>query len=222
MTRRWPRYTTAYQSIAHLTLGELWSIPIMLRLALIENLRRVAVSMTRHRTDRDLALAWAQRIDAPSDKHENALLVLADMVREDPPLSTAFVAQFTQALQGHGATNDIREGVAGAATGRTRHDHIEEVVRAESQIQAADHASMANSIASLRLVQRPPSGTSSSKATAPPRPSCARIPQTCIAGWTSEPVTTTGTQWRPRRGDSHIDEEVVARTAVTMAAHDMP
>jgi len=31
------RYTAAYQSVTHLTLGELWSIAIMVRLALIEN-----------------------------------------------------------------------------------------------------------------------------------------------------------------------------------------
>ena len=34
------RFTAAYQSIAPLKMGELWAIPIMLRLALIENLRR--------------------------------------------------------------------------------------------------------------------------------------------------------------------------------------
>ncbi|HAT09571.1 MAG TPA: hypothetical protein DCS97_03025, partial [Planctomycetes bacterium] len=37
------RFTVSYQSVAALTLGELWAIPIMLRLALTENLRRVAV-----------------------------------------------------------------------------------------------------------------------------------------------------------------------------------
>jgi len=30
---------TSYQKVTDLTLGELWAIPIMLRLALIENLR---------------------------------------------------------------------------------------------------------------------------------------------------------------------------------------
>ena len=35
-------FLTAYQSITPLKLGELWAVPIMLRLALIENLRRVA------------------------------------------------------------------------------------------------------------------------------------------------------------------------------------
>ena len=37
------RFIAAYQTIEPLTLGELWAIPIMLRLALIENLRRVGV-----------------------------------------------------------------------------------------------------------------------------------------------------------------------------------
>jgi len=36
-------FLDAYQSTAVLTLGELWAIPIMLRLALIENLRRVSL-----------------------------------------------------------------------------------------------------------------------------------------------------------------------------------
>src|SRR5206468_1587169 len=37
------RFVTAYQSVTTLKLGELWAIPIMLRLALIENLRRLGV-----------------------------------------------------------------------------------------------------------------------------------------------------------------------------------
>jgi cyclic beta-1,2-glucan synthetase len=36
------RFVNAYQTVTPLKLGELWAIPIMLRLALIENLRRVA------------------------------------------------------------------------------------------------------------------------------------------------------------------------------------
>ncbi|HSK14256.1 MAG TPA: hypothetical protein VK907_13640, partial [Phnomibacter sp.] len=37
------RFVAAYQTTTLLTLGELWAIPIMLRLAVIENLRRVGV-----------------------------------------------------------------------------------------------------------------------------------------------------------------------------------
>ena len=43
-------FVAAYQTVTALKLGELWAIPIMLRLALIENLRRVA---TRIAADQD-------------------------------------------------------------------------------------------------------------------------------------------------------------------------
>ena len=49
------RFLAAYESVATLKLGELWAIPIMLRLALIENLRRVALRIAAGRIDRDLA-----------------------------------------------------------------------------------------------------------------------------------------------------------------------
>ena len=53
------RFVAAYQTVTPLRLGELWAIPIMLRLALIENLRRVAARHRAGSTDRDLADAWA-------------------------------------------------------------------------------------------------------------------------------------------------------------------
>ena len=46
-------FVAAYQTVAPLTLGELWAIPIMLRLALIENLRRVAVRIAADKRDRN-------------------------------------------------------------------------------------------------------------------------------------------------------------------------
>ena len=39
-------FIAAYQTVHSLTLGELWAIPIMLRLGLIENLQRVATRLT--------------------------------------------------------------------------------------------------------------------------------------------------------------------------------
>ncbi|HRS97794.1 MAG TPA: hypothetical protein P5040_06380, partial [Smithella sp.] len=36
-------FVSSYQTISELKIGELWAIPIMLRLALIENIRRIAV-----------------------------------------------------------------------------------------------------------------------------------------------------------------------------------
>jgi len=55
-------FVAAYQTVVPLRLGELWAIPIMLRLALIENLRRVAVRIAAGRLDRDVAVDWARRL----------------------------------------------------------------------------------------------------------------------------------------------------------------
>src|SRR6185436_1782526 len=38
-------FVAAYQTVCPLKLGELWAVPIMLRLALIENLRRVTARL---------------------------------------------------------------------------------------------------------------------------------------------------------------------------------
>jgi cyclic beta-1,2-glucan synthetase len=49
------RFIAAYQQVTPLCLGELWAIPIMLRLALIENLRRVAARLSASRDSCSLA-----------------------------------------------------------------------------------------------------------------------------------------------------------------------
>jgi cyclic beta-1,2-glucan synthetase len=51
-------FVAAYQSVTSLKLGELWAIPIMLSLGLIENLQRITTQLTTARLDRDLADFW--------------------------------------------------------------------------------------------------------------------------------------------------------------------
>ncbi len=95
------RFVTSYQTITPLKLGELWAIPIMLRLALIENLRRVAVRVAAGRIDRDLADLWADKMTVMAEEDPKSLiLVIADMARSDPPMSTPFVSEFVRRLQG--------------------------------------------------------------------------------------------------------------------------
>ena len=55
-------FIASYQSVESLKLGELWALPLMLRLALIENLRRVSVRIAAARRDRNLAGSWAERM----------------------------------------------------------------------------------------------------------------------------------------------------------------
>ena len=93
----------AYQTVAPLTLGELWAIPIMLRLALIENLRRVAAGSPPTAAGRNHADSWAdQMIEIAEKDPKNLILVIADMARSNPPMASAFVAEFARRLQGQG------------------------------------------------------------------------------------------------------------------------
>ena len=61
-------FVAAYQTVTVLKLGELWAIPIMLRLALIENLRRVATRIAADRIDRNHADYWADQITETAEK----------------------------------------------------------------------------------------------------------------------------------------------------------
>src|SRR5439155_1777309 len=52
-------FVQAYQSVAPLTIGELWAVPTMLRLGLIENLRRLAAQMLCAWDEFARAARWA-------------------------------------------------------------------------------------------------------------------------------------------------------------------
>jgi cellobiose phosphorylase len=146
------RFVDAYQEVATLKLGELWAIPIMLRLALIENLRRVAARVADNRIHRDLANTWADQMTDVAEKNPSGLiLMVADMARSNPPITSAFVAELARRLQGQSpaltlALSWITHRLA--ETGQT----IEQQIQAEIQQQAAEQVSIANSIGSLRFL----------------------------------------------------------------------
>lgn len=146
------RFVAAYQSITPLKLGELWAIPIMLRLALIDNLRRMAVRVMRDGADHRLANEWAGLLnETAADNPKNVVLAVADMARSGPPLSGAFVSELTRGLQGRGAVFSmpitwLEQWVVDGG------HSIEELVHLESQQQAADQVSISNSIGSLRFL----------------------------------------------------------------------
>ena len=145
-------FVTAFQTIQSLRIGELWAIPIMLRLALLENLRRIAVGIILKRRDKDLAILWAERMmKVAEEKPRKLVVVLGDMAREDPNLSGAFVSEFARQLQGkHPALSFVMTWIDQRLAEQSQ--SIEQIVRAESQALAADQVSMGNSIASLRLL----------------------------------------------------------------------
>jgi cellobiose phosphorylase len=146
------RFVAAYQTVAPLKLGELWAIPIMLRLALIENLRRVGSRIAAAGAARDLAGSWADRMMEVAEKDPKSLiLATADMARSEPPMTGPYVAELARRLQGQSSAlalplTWIEQRLS--ESGLT----IEQLVQSENQQQAADQMSIGNSINSLRFL----------------------------------------------------------------------
>jgi len=146
------RFVAAYQKVTALKLGELWAIPIMLRLALIENLRRVGARVAASTTDRERADEWADQMMAVAEQDPKSLiLIVADMARSNPPMASSFVAELARRLQGQSAAlalplTWIEQRLS--ESGLT----IEQLVQSETQKQASAQVSIANSIGSLRLL----------------------------------------------------------------------
>jgi len=146
------RFINAYQTVTILHLGELWAVPIMLRLALIENIRRVSARMAIDKVDRNLADYWAKKmIETTAKDPKNLILVIADMARSSPPVVSAFVSELTRQLIGKGpgmamSLNWIEEQLSDSGLTST------ELVNAENKKQTADQVSISNSIGSLRLL----------------------------------------------------------------------
>ncbi|MBA2482573.1 MAG: cyclic beta 1-2 glucan synthetase, partial [Planctomycetes bacterium] len=124
----------------------------MLRLALIENLRRVGAIIAAGRRERDRADAWADRLlELAEHKPAQLIVALADLSQSRDALTPAFVAELARRIQGrHQALTLVvnwieqRLGESGQA--------IEGLIQAENQSQAADQVSVGNSIGSLRFL----------------------------------------------------------------------
>jgi cyclic beta-1,2-glucan synthetase len=134
-------FLNSYQRVAPLTLGELWAWPSMLKLALIENLRRLADEIlisrgARLRADEDVAQIDAgppgEEVRITDDAHHAYLMQMLHRAREYDVRRSPLRA----ALEGHL---------------NARGQMAEDIVRTEQQRQAASQASVANAITSLRL-----------------------------------------------------------------------
>jgi cyclic beta-1,2-glucan synthetase len=134
-------FLNSYQRVAPLTLGELWAWPSMLKLALIENLRRLSDEIITARDARLAADAQIARIDAASAETG---------VQIPEKIHDAFVMQLLHRAREY----DVRLSPLRAALEShlvSRQVGAEDVVRGEHQRQAASQASVANAITSLRL-----------------------------------------------------------------------
>ncbi len=143
------RFAHAYQDVQPLELAELWALPTVLRIVMVENARRLAARIVASMGGREQA-----------DRHADALLGLAtDVVDDASPLpagtstgwTRAFTVQLFQRLR-HGdaaaavALHELSQRLAMEGTS------AEAIVQDEIGRQAAADLSVRNVITSMRLV----------------------------------------------------------------------
>jgi cyclic beta-1,2-glucan synthetase len=142
------RFLRAYQRVQPLSIGEIWAVPIHLRIALVENLRRLSDQVIRAREARSKADELADRLlglsGRPAESTESVLRHL-----DEVPLTDAFAVQLVQRLRDQDESItpaliwlDRKLGAQGTSPGK--------VVAREHHAQAAANATVRNIITSMR------------------------------------------------------------------------
>jgi cyclic beta-1,2-glucan glucanotransferase len=139
---RLTRFIVAYQTVAPLTIGELWAWPSMLKLALIENLRRLAEDMLQRRTARLEADRYLADFDTAPDASPLPPLPVV--------LHSAFIVQLLQRIREYGpSASPLRAALAERL--RTQATEEEDAIRTDHSRQATAQVAIANAVTSLRL-----------------------------------------------------------------------
>ena len=139
-------FVSAYQQVAPLTMGEIWALPITLRVVLVENLCRFAKKITSSQHGRQLANQYSNEIERLELlKHDVRVLL------PEPRFRRAFAVQLAQRLRDqHRATSFeadlLKDWLAEQKLS------IDELVQREHAAQSAANLSVRNIISSMRLI----------------------------------------------------------------------
>jgi cyclic beta-1,2-glucan synthetase len=145
-------FIEAYQEDSPLTIGESWAVPIMLRIGLVENLRRLSRSVVESHLHEEAADAWAGRFTiAEQDAPDSLPNLLARIGAEPLHDSPVFLLRLAQRLQGaEVASEAVNSWLAGRLSALSLNLERQGVLH--QRTQAADQVSIANAIGSVRLL----------------------------------------------------------------------
>ncbi len=147
------RFVEAFQEVSPLRIGELWALPAMLRLGLIESVRRMALRSVRRLEELDAADVWAGRLSVAAERGGASLeAALEEFLARPPELTPTFVSRFLPQLR------SVDSAVP--PLGSLEHWIAEHGMSAEdaagrsTERVALTQVMMANSITSLRAIAR--------------------------------------------------------------------
>jgi cyclic beta-1,2-glucan synthetase len=147
-------FISGFQSRKPLTSGELWAVPIMLKFALVENLRRLIQRIVDEREELLYVDGFLQRVTSSTESTTphvgtDTLIELAKEIKSRPSLAGRGAVHVLKQLRLRGSRTPLalkwfEERI------REQGNDPEELIRAEHQRQAFDQISIANSITSMR------------------------------------------------------------------------
>lgn len=145
------QFVQAYQSVDPLTLGELWAIPITLRLLLVENLRRLSIRIIRSQEGRQLADQFVDQLELNGSRADQQDQPLPPALLPDLALRQAFAVQILQRL------HDPHPGVLLPLDFLNvwlseQCLSLDDIVHREHADQIADNLTVRNIITSMRAI----------------------------------------------------------------------
>jgi len=134
-----------FQSVRELTTAELWSFPQMVRIALLEELSRLASDAAGAQQRREAAYLWADRLIASAGQGEETRSQILQLMGQEPyARSGAFLAGLAELLQGE---EEILAALQRTELGGLP---LSEIVRAENAQEASRSLAAARAFGSLR------------------------------------------------------------------------
>jgi cyclic beta-1,2-glucan synthetase len=137
----------AYQSVSHLSIGELWAVPQMLRIALVEGVQNLAARTLTELRERRNADFWANRLITANRCEPNQLFaLLAELATAQATPSPYFASQ----LIGRLYDEEAASGPVRSWLERTFRESLIDIDLREQTRQTKDRISIGNAFTSLR------------------------------------------------------------------------
>jgi cyclic beta-1,2-glucan synthetase len=141
------RFLSAFQAITPLDIGELWALPLMLRLQLLECIRTLAIQVDQQQRESEEADFWANRlITAVRHSSPRLLKIMEELVERYPEPTPHFASELVAHLYDD-------EGALPVVSGwleRSLRSPLLEVMQQEHRHQAVQQTALTNAINSCR------------------------------------------------------------------------
>ncbi|MPW26752.1 cyclic beta 1-2 glucan synthetase [Alkalibaculum sp. M08DMB] len=145
-------FVNSYQNISVLTSGELWALPIMLRIALIQKIHKITESILYSSQEKIKADNIADKLIQAVEDNSLDKLIEEDLTKGTIEFTINFTERLLKVLRESGVDSEkiyqwINENL------QLRQISIENIINIEHKRQATEQTSMGNTISTIREVE---------------------------------------------------------------------